>query len=144
MAASDLLLSADCIVHGNEMNSVGALEEKRMLHCSALGTRETARGDKETCVCANKAWASTLKDALVTPKLEIGNMCGQKQRRWKGAKTNYYYQSICGLGYLYNVLNLLCRENVCHTSEHETLPYRGIFRLRRLVQLGFLSWHHLF
>lgn len=78
---SDLLLSADCILHGNEMNSVRALEEEKMLHCSALRTRETARGDKETCVCANKAWASTLKDALVTPKLEIGNMCGQKQRR---------------------------------------------------------------
>jgi hypothetical protein len=63
------------------MNSVRALGEKKMLHCSALGTRETARGDKKTCVCANKAWASPSKDAFVTPKLEIGNMCGQKPRR---------------------------------------------------------------
>lgn len=65
------------------MNSLGTLgpgrEENASLFSSVSG--EAARGDKETCVCANKAWASSLKDAFVTPKLEIGNMCGQKQGR---------------------------------------------------------------
>lgn len=54
---------------------------QKMPHCSALQAGETACGDKETCVCANKAWASSLKDAFVTLELEIGNMCGQAQRR---------------------------------------------------------------
>lgn len=58
----------------------------------------------------------------------------------KGEKTNYYYQSICELGYLYNVLNFLCREKVCHTSENGTLPYRGYFKASTLlVQFDFLS-----
>lgn len=52
-----------------------------MPHCSVPRDGGTARGDKETCVCANKAWVSRLKDAFVTPKLKIGNMCRQKQWR---------------------------------------------------------------
>lgn len=103
--------------------------ERKMPHCSVPRAGGTARGDKETCVCANKAWASSLKDAFVTPKLEIGNVCGQKQQRWKGEKTNYYYCCICVLGYLYNVLNFFCWENVCHISENETLPWEGVFML---------------
>lgn len=64
--------------------SAGARQRRKCLIVQWLLAGETARGDKETCVCANKAWASSFKDAFVTPKLEIGDLCGQEQRRGKG------------------------------------------------------------
>lgn len=66
--------------------SSGAGQRRKCLIVQFPLAGETARGDKETCVCANKAWASSLKDAFVTPKLEIGDLCGQKQQRGKGRK----------------------------------------------------------